>query len=209
MAWKFFTSSGELKIDEQDSAAIHDSDFTQDAGFIVGTGSGTFEEQSSSEAIETLLSSALTENVSIQLDPVLSADGKYSGITETGTAGATLAFGDLCYLAVADSRWELADSSAPATSIGKLGICVLVATSDGDATKMLTYGKVKAATFPTMTVAAPVFISETAGDVTSTAPTTSNAVVRIIGQANTTGSLFFNPDCSYGELVQEENYESV
>ena len=148
-----------------------------------------------------MLGAALPENVSIQLDPALT-DGTYSGITETGTAGAALAFGDLCYLAVADSRWELADSSAPATSIGKLGICVLVATGDGEATKMLIYGKVRAnTTFPSMTVAAPVFISETAGDVTSTAPTTSNAVVRIIGSASTADSLFFNPDCSYGELA--------
>ena len=155
--------------------------------------------------LQTLaLGAALPENVSIQLDPALSADGKYSGITETGTAGATLAFGDLCYLAVADSRWELAKADVAATSKGKLGICVLAAASDGSATTMLMYGKVRADTaFPTFTVGAPVFISAaTAGDVTSTAPTgTTDFVVRIIGSASTADSLFFNPDCSYAELA--------
>ena len=157
-----------------------------------------------SNLITALLSADLPENVSIQLDQTLSADGKYSGITEDGTAGATLAFGDLCYLAVADSRWELAKADVAATSKGKLGICVLAATGDGEATKMLTYGKVRADTaFPTMTVAAPVFISAaTAGDITSTAPTgTTDFVVRIIGSASTADSLFFNPDCAYAELV--------
>jgi len=56
------------------------------------------------------------ENTSLDLDPAGSADGKYSGICITGTAGATLAFGDLCYLAVADSRWELTDADAAATA---------------------------------------------------------------------------------------------
>ena len=41
----------------------------------------------------------LGENTSIALDPAGSADGKYSGITITATAGATIAFGDVVYLA--------------------------------------------------------------------------------------------------------------
>jgi len=162
------------------------------------------EGRAYADVLTDIFSVALPENVSIQLDPALSADGKYSGITETGTAGATLAFGDLCYLAVADSRWELAKADVAATSKGKLGICVLAAASDGSATTMLTYGKVRADTaFPTFTIGAPVFISAaTAGDVTSTAPTgTTDFVVRIVGEAMTGDCLFFKPDCSYGELA--------
>ena len=155
------------------------------------------------EAITALLGAALPENTSIQLDPALSADGKYSGITETGTAGATLAFGDLCYFAVADSRWELADATVVATSKGRLGICVLAATGDAEATTMLTYGKVRADTaFPTFTIGAPVFVSETAGDATSTIPTkATDVVVRIIGEAVTGNVLFFKPDGAYVEYV--------
>ena len=65
------------------------------------------------------------------MDTALSADGKYCGIVEAGVAGTTLAFGDIVYLAVADSRWELTDASAQATAFGKIGICVLAAAGDG------------------------------------------------------------------------------
>jgi len=67
----------------------------------------------------------LAESASIRLDPALSADGTYSGTTITGTAGATLAFGDVIYLAVADSRWELADADAAATA-GPVALAMVV-----------------------------------------------------------------------------------
>lgn len=151
-----------------------------------------------------LLSAALPENVSITLDTALSADGKYSGITEAGTAGAALAFGDIVYLAAADSRWELAKADVAATSSGKIGICVLAAASDGDATTILLHGKVRADTaFPALTIGAPAYISAaTAGDITATAPSgTTDFVVRSIGYGNTADELYFKPDNFYLELV--------
>lgn len=135
------------------------------------------------------------------LGAALSADGKYSGITEAGTAGAILAFGDLVYLAVADSKWELTDASAAATAFGKIGICVLAAAENA-ATTILLFGKVRAdAVFPALTIGAPVFIGEVAGDVVVTAPTTSLAIVRIIGFGNTADELHFAPDNTYLEKV--------
>lgn len=137
--------------------------------------------------------------VSILLDAAISADGKWSGIAEAGTAGTTLAFGDLVYLAAADSRWELADASAASTSGDvKIGICILAAAADGNATTILLWGKVNAATaFPAMTVSAPQYISETAGDITGTQPTTTDAVIRRVGFANTADELFFCPSNDY------------
>jgi hypothetical protein len=156
------------------------------------------------DVLTDIFSVAMPENTSMKLDPALSADGKYSGVTETGTAGAALVFGDVCYLAVGDSRWELAKADVAATSKGKIGICVLAAAGDGSATEMLLFGKVRAdAVFPTFTIGAPVFISAaTAGDLTSTAPTgTTDFVVRIIGEATTGDSLLFCPDTTYLELA--------
>lgn len=181
------TDNAVLTVDQADAA---------DDEFARFTASG-LESLSVAEAITALLGAALPENVAIILDPALSADGKYSGITEAGTAGATLAFGDLVYLAVADSRWELAKADAIATSIHKIGICVLAAAGDGNATTILLIGKVRADTaFPALTVSAPVYISAgTAGDITSTIPAKSTGhVVRVIGQANTADELWFNPD---------------
>jgi len=157
------------------------------------------------ESVAAVEAAGLTfaENKGIILDAVLSADGKYSGITEAGTAGAALAFGDIVYLAVADSRWELAKADAAATSKGKIGMVVLAANGDGDATTILLYGKIRAATLPALTVGAPVHISAaTAGDVVVAAPTgTTNFVVRIIGYGNTAEDLFFCPDNTYVELA--------
>lgn len=135
------------------------------------------------------------ENTSLDLDPAGSADGKYSGICITGTAGATLAFGDLCYLAVADSRWELTDADATATAgTPLLGMCVLAAASDGSATKMLMHGQIRAdAKFPALTVGAPAYVGETAGAIQTAIPTGADNVIRVVGRALTADELYFCP----------------
>lgn len=144
----------------------------------------------------------LNENAAILLDPALSADGKYNGITRAGTAGTTLSFGDLCYLDPTDSRWELCDANAAAgadgDSRGILGICVLAAAANGSPTTMLLYGTVRAdAIFPAMTVNSPMYISETAGSITGTQPTTTDVVIRVVGFGLTADELLFTPSPDY------------
>jgi hypothetical protein len=143
----------------------------------------------------------LGENTSIALDPAGSADGKYSGITVTGTAGYTQAFGDLVYLDPTDSRWEKTDansaSGADGDARGMLGMVVSAGT-DGNACTILLNGIIRAdATFPTFTVNNPIYVSETAGAVTQTQPTTTDVVIRIVGSALTTDEMYFNPDWAY------------
>lgn len=137
----------------------------------------------------------LGENTSIDLDPAGSADGKYSGICITGTAGATLAFGDLIYLAAADSRWELTDADASATGGPVLiGMCVLAAASDGSATKILLQGQIRAdSKFPALTIGAPVYLGETAGAIQTAIPTGADNVIRVVGFALTADEIYFNP----------------
>lgn len=144
----------------------------------------------------------LSESTSIDLDPALSADGTWTGITRSGTAGAALAFGDLCYLDPTDSRWELADANAAAgadgDSRGILGLCVLAAAGDGSATRMLLYGNIQAATaFPAITVNNPYYVSETAGDITGTQPTTTDVVIRVIGFGLAADEIMFCPSPDY------------
>ncbi|MCW4051506.1 MAG: hypothetical protein NWE89_17430 [Candidatus Bathyarchaeota archaeon] len=186
-----------------DNALLTVDDSPNDDEFARFTADG-IEGLTVAEAITALFGAALPENVSIILDPVLSADGKWSGIVEAGTAGATLTFGEVCYFKAADSEWYEAKADATATSGAvKIGICV-VAGTDGNACTMLRYGKIKAdAIFPTFTISAPVFISAaTAGLLTSTAPTgTEDFVVRIVGHANTGDEIAFEPDNSYIELA--------
>jgi len=157
------------------------------------------------EATMQLLPSTLPENIGLILDASLSADQKWSGIVEAGTAGATLDFGDIVYHSVGDGEWMLAKADATATSGAvKLGINVTVAqVANGNAMTVLLFGKVRSDADYAFTVDAPVFISAaTAGDMTSTAPTgTTNFVVRIVGYGNTADELFFCPDNSYVELA--------
>ncbi len=137
----------------------------------------------------------LAENASIDLDPALSADGKYSGFCITGTAGAALTFGQLIYLAVADSRWELCDADAAATAgTPLLGMCVLAAGADGNATKILLQGTIRAdAQFPALTVGAPAYVGETAGAIQTAIPTGADNVIRVVGRALTADELYFCP----------------
>lgn len=142
----------------------------------------------------------LGENTSVALDPAGSADGKYTGITVTGTGGATIAFGDVVVLDVTDSRWELADVSVAAAATGDarglLGIAVTSST-DGNPITVLLIGIIRAdANFPTLTVTAPVYAT-TAGNVVVAQPTTTDHVIRVLGSALTANEFFFNPSPDY------------
>lgn len=164
----------------------------------VGKGTWTASGTWTLPAITLGGNGTFAENVSLDLASSLSADGKYCGICEAGVAGATLAFGDLCYFQATDSRWELVDANLSAGYDKKLGICVLAAANDGDATKLLLWGKVRADTaFPQLTTAAPVYVSETAGDVVVAQPTTADVCIRIVGFGNTQDELFFAPSNDY------------
>lgn len=143
----------------------------------------------------------LAENTSIALDPAGSADGKYTGVTVTATAGYTQAFGDLVYLDPTDSRWEACDANSVAgadgDSRGIIGMVVSAGT-DGTACTILLSGIIRAdAKFPTFTVNNPIYVSETAGLVTQTQPTTTDVVIRIVGAALTADEMYFNPDFAW------------
>ncbi len=142
----------------------------------------------------------LAENASLKLDPGLSADGKYSGVTILGTGGTTIAFGDLITLDKDDSRWEKVDISVAAAATGDargiLGMAV-TASEDGDDVTVLLMGNIRAdANFPTLTIGAHVWASTT-GDVVVARPTTTDYVQRVIGQALSTDELFFNPSADW------------
>lgn len=138
------------------------------------------------------------ENTEIVFVQTLSADGTYCGLTESVTAGETIAFGDVVYLKAADSRWYLADADADSTS-GSVRIAIAV-TSGTAASSMtiMAYGKIRSdANFPAMTVGAPLYVSTTPGDIQVAQPSATDDVIRIVGHANTSDELFFNPSGDY------------
>ena len=135
----------------------------------------------------------LAENASIQLDPAGSADGKFSGITVTGTGGATIAFGDLLYLDSATSRWKLTDADAATTSDRMIAMAVSTST-DGTAVTLLLSGIIRAdAKFPALTIGSAVYVGETAGEIQVAIPTGADNVIRRVGYALTADEIYFNP----------------
>lgn len=161
--------------------------------FLTSTGAVTIGPG----AISATGTITLAENTSIALDPAGSADGKYTGITVTGTGGATIAFGDLVTLDKDDSRWELVDISVAAAATGDargiIGIAVTSSTDGGAITVMLR-GIIRAdANFPTLTIGAAVYASTT-GDVVVAQPTTADYVIRIVGFGLTADEMYFCPD---------------
>lgn len=126
-------------------------------------------------------------------------DGTWSGIfSEYGILGETVAFGELIYLSAADSKWYKADATTAATSGDvKVGVCVVGGILDA-ATTILYIGSIRAdVLFPTFTISGPVMISETPGEMTQTAPVTSNSVTRRIGFANTANEVLINISNDY------------
>lgn len=143
----------------------------------------------------------LAENTSIDLDPAGSADGKYSGIAVTGTAGEALAFGDVIVLDVTAGKWFKGSVSAAAGADGDLrggvGMCVLAAAGDASATKILLMGTCRAdANFPALTVGSVVYAS-TSGDITVTQPSTTDHIIKVLGYALTADEIYFCPSMEY------------
>jgi len=143
----------------------------------------------------------LGENTSIALDPAGSADGKYSGITVAGTAGEALAFGDVIVLDVTAGKWFKGSVSAAAAADGDLrggvGMCVLAAAGDASATTVLLMGTCRAdANFPALTIGSVVYAT-TSGDITTTRPSTTDHVIKILGFALTADEIMFNPSMDW------------
>jgi hypothetical protein len=141
----------------------------------------------------------LGENTAVALDPAGSADEKWSGITVTGTAGANIAVGDLCYLN-SSWKWVLADADAATTSGSvALGLC-LHAAADTEETTLLLMGTMRSAAFPaSITGGVQLYVSQTAGDMTTTIPTGADVVVRVVGWAILTepNTIYFNPSTDF------------
>ena len=145
------------------------------------------------------LGTAVTDTSSIKLNNAALSDEKWSGTTIVATAGETIAVGDLCYLKTADGEWYKTDGILDGTDTAfalKLGVCVAAGT-DGNPTEVLLDGVIASAAFPAFTVGAPVYMSDTAGDMVVAQPSTTNFAIRVVGYAVSATVLHFQPSNDY------------
>lgn len=139
---------------------------------------------------------------SVTLTPGNVAD-RYSGTVLQGVGGATIVFGDLVMLSSIDSRWELVNVTAAASTVGDarglLGIA-LSSSTDGGILTVLVHGLVRADNnFPIMTPGGAVYLT-TGGNVTQTRPNAPGSVIRIVGHATSPYELMFQPDNAWIKL---------
>ena len=127
----------------------------------------------------------------------LPADDTGSGMGFTADVDTnTVGIGGILLLG-ADGSFDDADASAEATAGGMIVLATAAGTGN---TLLLNKGTFQDAGTWGWTPGATLYLSETAGELTETAPTTSGAIVRIMGYALTADSIFFDPDKTYIEV---------
>ena len=97
-----------------------------------------------------------------------------------------------------DGIWVKADADAASTSTGLIGVALSNSLPDG----FIIRGMVTLSADGGQ-VSEPLYLSTTAGRVSSTAPTGTGDIVRIIGYCmhSTTGQVWLSPDNSWIELT--------
>lgn len=127
----------------------------------------------------------------------LSADDTATGFVGSFTAGANVAFGDLCYLNSA-GKMAKTDADAEATSKGLLGVALGTINTDNQGYFLLR-GFLRDDSYD-WSIGSDLYISTTEGQITETAPNGVGDIVRIVGQGYTADILYFNPDNTYIEI---------
>jgi len=130
-------------------------------------------------------------------DSALTAAGQYGKGAEVWYQGTSTPTAGHVYYLNSSGDWANTDASAVATSKGMLSVA---AGADSDVNGMVIKGFVYLATDPGGSVGDVVYLSETANEITSTAPTTSTAVVRVCGYKVATNVIYFNPSQDWIEL---------
>jgi hypothetical protein len=106
------------------------------------------------------------------------------------TAAENLVSGDLCYLN-GSGQWAKADASAASTSRAlALATATINAAASGD---FLLHGFYRWSADQSYTVGGAVYLSETAGAVTQTAPVTTGSITQVIAVATASDTLYFKP----------------
>jgi len=129
-------------------------------------------------------------NVSISVPLLANADHTTSGITAEMLAGGAISAFDLVCVHTTTQEVLEADASAYATA-RVIGIAP-AAISDTATGTILLQGFIRDDTW-TWTTGSTLYLSETAGAMTHTAPTTDGAFVQVVGVALSPDVVYFNP----------------
>ena len=137
-------------------------------------------------------------NVSISTPLLAGADHTTTGLTAEMLAGGAIAAFDLVCIHTTTQEVVEADASNLATT-RVIGIAP-AAISDTATGTILLHGFIRDDSW-NWTTGATLYLSETAGAMTETAPTTSGAFVKVVGIALEPDVVYINPDNSWIEIA--------
>lgn len=129
----------------------------------------------------------------VLLDTTAENENAWSGITQNLVAGESLVFGNVVYMKSDEKAWKAdadAESTAPA-------IAMALGTIAADGTGLfLMLGTAQNASW-SFTVGGKVYLSNTTGGVTQTAPSGADDVIQLLGVATDSDKMLFNPQTTY------------
>lgn len=176
-------------------------DFTAGKITKINNASGIIEQGTNTDVdVADGVTKKHSQNTDTQFDfyNALASDHLYSGDLDTQPVGESVVFGQLLYFNWTDKEWKLAKADVSTTMPG-LRIA-LQTKADGESCLMLVKGYIRddsAFEF----AGAMVYVSkDTAGAMTSTAPSTTGNQLQRVGQAKSANILFFNPSIDQGEI---------
>ena len=155
-----------------------------------GTNYSTFRGTGLSSGRNQLVAGAILNSA------VPTVDGTATGPTTNSfnSGYSSSAVGDCVYLD-SSATWQKTDANT--VYDGLLGIALEVKASGSALLVALPGAFVHATGFPTFTIGGPVYMSETAGVVTQTKPTTTDSATRVLGWGVHADKMYFFPSPDY------------
>jgi len=188
---------------DEDLASINALDITELGTISSGVWEGTVI---ASAKLDTDTAHLTTDQTFTGIKQVNLRKFPISSGTDGNAIGDVVYFGGTTSMTVgtiyhykSDGTWEVANANAVATSDGLLGVALGAAS---DTNGMLLRGMVTLDHDPGA-VGDVLYLSNTNGDASATAPSDSDDVVRVIGYClhASAGNIWFNPDSTYVEIA--------
>lgn len=193
------------------SAVFRDSDTTDSddnakiSAQCTATGSGAedcdvkvYQQRGGAETLVTLWDADGGPQVRQFVGADAMSDDKYGGteILYGRNAGESISQWDLVFFNSADNEWHQADANA-AGEFPTRGVAVACSDdtwpcNDGDGLEVMTRGVVRNDGWSFGTVGGTIFLSETAGGMTQTAPSDSGDAVQVVGWALSDDEAYVN-----------------
>jgi hypothetical protein len=126
---------------------------------------------------------------SLFMEDDLATNQTVNGVEVNLIAAEDLSFGDVCYMN-SSGKWAKADASSDATARAfVMAADTILTDTEG---KFLLWGFARNDTWD-WTVGGEIYLSETVGELTQTAPITSNSITQVLGTAIHADRMYFKP----------------